>query len=204
MKILGNPILGKIFAGSSLSLKEDGLYRKIHGNSNNYYIFLTNDVEKICELLDLDFKTIDKISNEAAYDLIIKSTHFTRDCFLLGKKDVHSKAIYHFREYLESKPSDACPGKPIRTEKIEKVLGIEIRNFIDDIKRIFNTPNERLSGAKLLPYLGDYDKRNFEKHFKEFNKQFKTNYEYQKFLKDNTYQEIAKKFREINGIKLGN
>lgn len=200
MKILGNPILGKIFAGSSLSLKEDGLYRKVVGHSNTYNIFLTDDVEKICDLLDLDFETLDESPREDVYDLIINSTHFTRDCFLLGKKADHSIAIYEFRQYLESIPSDGCPGKPIRTEKIEMVLHIEIREFIDEIKRIFSTPNEKLSGAKLLPYLGDYDKRNFQEHFKTFNEQFKTKYDYQKFLKDNTYEKIAEFFKKINKI----
>ena len=154
MKILGNPILGKIFSGSSLSLNDEGLYRKILGKYGSYKIFLTKDVKLICELLELDFDLMDEIDEEDAYEIIMDSPYFNHECFEGGKKMDRSTSLSKFLAYYEDYPIRKTCGerKAIRTAKIEQILKIDLRSMIDSVKVVIGTPNASLSGKEILQY----------------------------------------------------
>jgi len=199
MRILNNPILGKIFAGSSLKLNNDGLFRKILVNNRQEFIFLTNNVKSICDILEIDFDEFDKSEGNKSYDIIINSKYFNSECFEL-KDAKHSTAIKLFLDYLDNEKYQSCPGIYIRTEHIENIIQIPLRNRIDDMKRVLSAPHQTLSGEKLLPYLKNYDKRNFQKHFENFHKSFSSFYDEKKFLLDKDIEEISKYYKQINNI----
>lgn len=74
MKILGNSVLGYNFGRYGLALKEDGLYKtvKIDGQASQY-IFLTNDPEKILEIIEVDFEDVDFKEGEEVFPILVSS-----------------------------------------------------------------------------------------------------------------------------------
>lgn len=91
------------------------------------------------------------------------------------------------------------------TERIEKILGIELKNRIDKAKYVLaefdKVKSKKFNGKFLLPYLGNYPKNNFSTSIPKFIESFGERYLFMEFIVDNNIEEIAKKFKEVNQIK---
>jgi len=202
MLVMGSPILGMNFSLSSLILNKEGLFRKVWipcGLSER--IFLTDDMTKILELIEVDFDEYNEKQGPDAYNLLVNSPYYDLEP-IIGYPKNNSKAIVEFRAYLiNNKIAQVFPPKRVRTERIEAILGIELRDRVDEIKNtltVFHKErSKKYQGVLILPFLGDYDKRDFSTDMPIFYNSFDSDYEFKKFIVDNTTEEIAKKFLEV-------
>lgn len=201
MYILGNPILGKNFRQSSLILNEDGLYRLIQVNGMSERIFLTNDIHKILELLDLKLEDLDNKIDEDAFIQLVACPYFRLDKFM-GHEVERSRELETFRLFLltQEKHWMERPNRfeAIRTERLEKVLGLELRSKFDRMKIILTDfPHQfkrKFNGTKALLIESGYNPQNFSKDIPKFYDSFKTELEVMEFFVDGTIQDIVDRF----------
>jgi len=186
MRILNNPILGMIFNRYSLVLNDEGLHRKIHiDGMPSQTFFLTDDVRKISDLVGLDFDTIDKLAEEDAFPEIVNSP-----CFILGlfknRDETGSTSLDAFFKFVDSNTIEDKPAIPINTERVERILGIEIFDKIIEYKfvmtnyHLHRNPKFNKMKAKLIQ--NGYKPQNFSKDLPVFNDSFSSDYEYWKFF----------------------
>ena len=166
-------------------------------------LFLTNDVDKITELMGVSFDELNDVPNEEAFPVLLKSEYFHPYMFTTDKVE-ESKAIIEFRTWLQSvKDVPVREHNPIRTERIEQILGKQLKTKIDKIKLVldqFDIAKHKFQGKQLLPYLGDYSPTNFSTSFPKFKSSFETDFEFMEFIVDSSVEEIAVKFKQINNI----
>lgn len=180
MEVLGNSVLGKIFRGSGLLLNNDGLYRfiKVKKGSNNfdtYKLFLTNDVNKICELLEMtpeDFNTDDDI----VFAKLATSPYVNLDHFN-GLEDVDAYHIANFSKWIVSQKLNGIEfpehgRKTIRTVKVQEVLGFEYSNTVDRIKYLLSNGasiyKSKFEAMKKELINVDYNFKNFQTDLDNF------------------------------------
>lgn len=204
MHILANPILGKNFRQSSLVLNDKGLWRLIRVGELTEFLFLTNDVRKIVELLDLKFEDVNNRFAEEVYVHLITSPYFNTHYFINSKEE-KSPQMEHFRQFLlQNEEIWTHVGNEffvVRTERIEQILGIEIRDKIDNIKRVLEKVpklyKSNFNQMKKLLLEGGYKPQNFSKDLAKLNRQFNTKIAYWQFFVDQTPEQIVDNYKRI-------
>jgi len=202
MRILDNSILGRNFRLSSLVLNADGLHRLIIVGNKSHLLFLTNDAAKITELIDVKFDDVNNKPPEEAFPFLLESEYFHPYVFMSDRVE-KSKLITEFKEWLQVREFKTRTHNPVRTERIEAILGIELRSRIDKIKFVlaeFDNAKSKFNGKTILPYLGNYSPTNFSTSFPKFKESFGDDYLFMEFIVDNDIEAIAKKFKEVNQI----
>jgi len=199
MRILSNPILGKIFAGSSLRLNEKGLKRRIAVGNRIHMIHITDNLDTICRLLGLRFEHLDKVDEVELYEYITTSPKFSKADFMKGRDMSGSTSLTKFVEYLNTVELDG-KREHISTEEIESMVVIDLRSQIDDAKRVLGTSTINLDGGTILKYHPDIDKTQFPVYFKKFHDSFETYYHERKFLLDTEEKDMVDYFVAINKI----
>ena len=206
MYVIGNPILGKIFKRSQLILNQDGLWRRVRVVSGKHKdIFITKNPVDILALLEIDYDDFNNAEDEGAYELVMNSPYANLLIFSEGKPK-GSVALEGFRQYLLKVGAEIPPtniSKPIRTEYIEAVCDIELRDEIDRTKEILNSPSKnKFNQMKAELLKRGYVPQNFSRDIPNFMGSFKNNFEYLKYLDDNDIEDVVSKFlfiSELNG-----
>jgi len=198
MRILNNAILGKNFSMSGLSLKESGLYKKIKGkNDEPFYIFLTDDVSKITELMDVKFEDIDGIESNS-YEIILNSPFFNN--FIFFSKYGENKALTSFYDYLiDNNIEKDETYKRIKKTRINEILNINLHEIIDEkLAVLLNFDKKKYSGIELIKHSPDYNLRNWKTDFDKLYNSFETDFDFKKFVVEHSAEEIAKKFTNLD------
>ena len=208
MYVIGNPILGKIFKRSQLILNQDGLWRRVKINPSGKYkdIFITKNPVDILALLEIDYDDFNNAEDEGAYELVMNSPYANLLIFSEGKPK-GSVALEGFRQYLlkvEAKIPPTNVSKPIRTEYIEAVCGIELRENIDETKEILNSPSKnKFNQMKDELLKRGYVPQDFSTDIPNFLGSFKDNFEYLKYLNETDVEDAVQRFikiKELNSI----
>ena len=197
MRVLNNAILGKNFSMSGLSLTESGLYKKIKGkNDNPFFIFLTNDVRKIMELMDVKFEDIDGIESNS-YEIILNSPFFNN--FIFFSKYEKNKALTSFYNYLiDNKIEKDETYKRITKTRINEILEINIHKTIEEkLTVLLNFDKKKYSGIELIKHYPEYNLRNWKTDFDKLYNSFETDFDFKRFVSEHTNREIAKKFTNL-------
>ena len=202
MRILGNPILGKIFRSSGLVLCDDGLHKGIRlENKQIHKIFLTNDVKIITELLELDFDLIDKTPIEDVLPIIQKSDFFNPEYFVLDFGEVStSKDLTLMSDFLKYNPSLVSDRfiKRIRTTKLEEVLNTPLKEMFEDTRFILENYRTRYKNKfeqmkrDIIP--NGYDPRNFQEDIAKFHNTFGEDLESETFFTKANQEEFTNRF----------
>jgi len=198
MRVLNNTILGKNFSMSGLSLKESGLYKKIKGkNDEPFYIFLTDDVRKITELMDVKFEDIDGIESNS-YEIILNSPFFNN--FIFFDKFDKNKALTSFYNYLiENNIEKDSNYKRITKTRINEILNINLHETIDEkLAVLLNFDKKKYDGSELIKHSTEYNLRNWKSDFDRLYNSFETDFDFKKFIVERTAEEIAKKFTDLD------
>lgn len=201
MVILGNPILGKIFAGSSLRLNKDGLFRRVVVDNKSHNIFITSDLGVICKLLGMSFEDLDSSDEEDMYDYITSSPKFSKTDFMGGREMRGSTSLSRFASYLE----DIAPVvhvEKIRTVEIMSLVDIDLRREIDETRMVLAAKPTKFNGGILLKRYPQLEPRFFQAQFNRFNESFGGYYPHHKFMVQNNEETITNYFLEINNIKI--
>ena len=194
MRILNNPILGMNFARYGLVLNEKGLYKRVKTKNKCHELFLTNDVVKIVELIDIDFKTLSDEKEESAYVHLLGSKYILKDLFI--KPRGKDRQITNFSKFIINSGINKFESEPIRTKRVESILGIELKSKILETRRILaNYESNKFVGKKILPYLDNYDIRNFPNDIQKFKSGFETKLDFMKFMIDSTLEEVVERFK---------
>lgn len=172
MKVLGNPIFGKMFRKYSLSLKEDGLYRiMIFKTLPKIEYKITDSPNDICDLLRINFSDIDGKSLEECVGHITNSPVFDKNVFTYKEETLdylkYFTELIKDIEYIE--PSEHCSRKDIkdilnididpiydRYEDMSNTIKTTIEKkiaLISDKKKIYDTLNRIKDGRSTIEYL---------------------------------------------------
>lgn len=202
MKILGNPVLGKIFRYNGLILTDFGLYKKVVVNNFHTKFLLTKDVQLIVSLLKLDYELINGVDNYIAFPHLVSSPHFDHSKYT--KEETQSTALIEFSNWF-NKPENNHTNTyvPLRTVEVESILGIELREKIDNAKMVmteYNNHKFKFDGSVFIKNIEGYDKTNLNTHIPNFKKSFETTFDFQKFIVESKISEIIEKFKTINQI----
>lgn len=199
MKILGSPIIGKNFRCSGLTLTDKALVKRVVVGNKSHDIFLTSDISQICSLMDIKLEDLTDVPIEKAYQVLIDSPYFKTSVFLENNSD--SKQLEEFKEFVIIREFKS-EYIPIRTTRVEEILGINLSEEVKNTKYILENAIPALStkygGKHLLPYLGDYNVRNFSRDFPKFKNSFNSEFEFFKFIVGHSIEEIAEKFLEVS------
>lgn len=208
MYVLGNPILGKMFRGTGLVLTPESLCKEIRTSNDKVRLVLTNDPAKILELIDIDYNSVKDLSDTDMFPHYLASEYFKLSEFTQEPKDGKPLLLAKFSEFLKDYSLTATVRdnyKAIRTARVSEVLGISnLKDQFENAKRILKAypshKQKKVQGKYFLPFLGDYDVRNFEEDFKRFNDSFLSLYERKEFVVDHSLEEIVERFKETSAI----
>jgi len=149
--------------------------------------------------MNIKLEDLTDVPIEKAYQVLIDSPYFKTSVFLENNSD--SKQLEEFKEFViirEFKTEYI----PIRTTRVEEILGINLSEEVKNTKYILENAIPALStkygGKHLLPYLGDYNVRNFSADFPKFKNSFNSEFEFFKFIVGHSIEEIAEKFLEVS------
>ena len=197
MKVLNNSILGKNFRMSGMKLNEEGLFKIVKSkNDEPYYIFLTNDVRKITELMDVKFEDIDGIESNS-YEIILNSPYFNN--YIFFEKYENSRALTSFYTYLiDNNIKKDTTYKRISKTRTSEILNIDLHKMIEDkLAVILHFDIKKYDGKTIKKHIPEYDLRNFRKDFTILYESFETKFDFQKFIVEHSEEEIAKQFTNL-------
>lgn len=206
-------ILGKNFRRSSLVLNEEGLHRLVRVDLGKqgvqeYRFFLTGDVNKILALMDLRIDAIEDRNDEDVYVRLMVNKYFQLHMFY-GDKEEKSKELENIRQFLISYEMDEedkdfidkMERLPIRTERVETILGLELREKIDHIKFLIenfqSAYKPKFEAMKVLLMKDGYAPQNFSKDLPTFRKSLGDKLEKMEFWISNTPEEIFEHYKKV-------
>lgn len=194
MRILNNDILGKNFKISNMKLSENGLFKTIkEKNKELYDIFLTDDVEIICEIMDIKFMDIDKKTTDESNEIILKSPYFNNYIFFTGYKQ--NKTLTEFYNYLiKNDITIDKKYKRISKTRVGEILGFDLYEIIKEKKNILLSFDKRKYSGKVIIEHFDFDLTYYSLFFDKFFNSFDSDFEFKKFVVENTEYEISKRF----------
>ncbi len=197
MKILGNPIISKNFKSSKLHLNNTGLYRKVSiENGFSHLIFISDDIVKIMQLLDIDFDKInDELKND--YDILLSSKHFNTKIFFENRSKNPAKDLIDFALYLNENNIEILPFEKISIEKINNLFNIDLNSLVNEVTFVLDNYNKvrssKINGRLFLKFLPEYNPRNFSTDIPNFTASFEE-YEYKKYVVHSNIETIVKDF----------
>lgn len=178
MYILNNAILGKVLNKYSLSLNQEGLFRRIRiENRADYFIFLTNDVRKIAEIFALDFDTLCEKRGEEGCEFIKTSPYFNAEVFTYVKQNKIPGLISMMTNLITDKDLKK-EVLPIDTARVMEVLGMNdlldrINYFKDVLPKAHKAYKGKFNDMKKAIIDKGYDVRNFSTDLASFIDGFK-------------------------------
>jgi hypothetical protein len=181
MKILNNPILGKILNRYALLLNDKGLFRKIRTTQGSYLIFITDDYKKVAELFDLDYNVLNDLDLEDACEYISKSKYFLSEIFTESSES--NPLLINMISEMELPKTETI--NPIDTARVMEVVDMpQLLTIIDGAKKdlpiAIGNYKTNFEKMKNLLLENGYDKRNFQKDLENFFESFDTKWD--KFL----------------------
>jgi hypothetical protein len=199
MKILGNPVLGKMFNKYALLLNQKGLYRRIRLEGQpDYTIFLTDDPKQICELFDLDFEKLDKLQEVEALEYIKKSDYFVPLVFTYKKTMQSSKDIIQMAEMLTEEDLQKEP-LPVDTNRVMEILGDEtlldtINYYKEVLPKATTSYKSKFEQLKSKLIQNGYNPQNFSNDLPKFINSFENHFEYNIFMYENDINTILTRY----------
>lgn len=198
MYIESNNVLSRIFKLNGLKFNENGLFYQI--KNTEYELFITNDVDKICKLIDLDAKLIADANYEYFFNMVCESKYFFKTKFIEDCSKGECKILGLFSEFLNSNEIVSKPRERIELSKLIKYFKDEDfgNKYSKILYIIINKAqiNQKFSGKTILELRPDYDKRNLSITIPFFKDNMdKVELEY--FILTSTLEEIVTKFEEV-------
>lgn len=206
MYVLGNPILGKAFRRFGLALNESGLHKVVRvddpkSGRTEHRFFLTDDIHKILELLNIKLDDISTTISEDAYAHLMGCPHIQLNMFM-GNEPEKSKELESFRQFLNNQSALGVEitdeVEPIRTARVEEVLGIELRDRIDSTRLILaefpKVYKPKFEAMKVLLLKGGYVPQNFSKDLPKFNESFGGQFNYMEGFVNSTAEELCERY----------
>jgi len=203
MYVLGNPILGKNLRRSGLILNEEGLHKLVrldlgkHGIKEHRF-FLTGDINKILALMDLKLEDISDRNNEDVYMLLASNQYFRVELFK-DKPKKPSRELGDISDFLigldpeQMECVDSVERLPIRTVRVEEILGIELREKIDHIKFVLTNSGgnkRKFQQIKMALLDNGYVPQNFSKDLPKFKNSFGDSFGYQEAFVMQSVEEL--------------
>lgn len=199
MYIKGNAILGMVLSRYGLMLNDTGLYRKIRIKGNqNYHLFLTDDMNLVAELFDIDKEEFEESEYQEQLEYIYNSEYFRSELFIEDEDENMSVDIKFMARYV-SIAGDKNMYLPIDTKRLMEVLGDNtLKDKIDYLKKTLPVAMKEYKGKfeemkKVLINSG-YDPRNFQEDLMNFVDNFRSRYEMHLFFYENNMNDIIKKY----------
>lgn len=112
-----------------------------------------------------------------------------------------SDFMVQFKQWLIDNEVPSKEGEAIRTERVEKILGIELKSQVERVRYLYSKNSlvrAKLQGHLMLPYMGDYSQTNFSRDFPRFKNSFETKLDFMEFCIEHSIEEIAHKFLEVS------
>lgn len=202
MKVLGNSLLSKNFMYSNLLLSDTGLYYKVYKeNTKLEYdqevfenIFLTEDPEKIVELIGLKFEDVDQKEIQEVYHLLIDNPYFNVVKFFKCPEKCKSLHLVEFSKYLnENFERTHKEFNTLSVEELEKHFPL-LSEQIEYSKEVLISLKE--AGSKLSTAIKNITQIPFFPILKlniilsNFNKSFPEKLDRSKYLHRSSVEEI--------------
>lgn len=200
MYIESNQVLSRIFALNGLKFNEKGLFYPMH--NTEYDFFITNDLAKICKLIDLNHLLIAEANYEEFFNMVCESKYFFKSKFTEDASKGECKILGLMAEFLQN--NEVVSKTRLRLQLTELFTYFKEEDFGNKYHKIVyilankEQINKKFSGGVILSLRPDYDKRNLSTtmpFFKDNIGMDKVDYEY--FILTSTLEEIVAKFEEV-------
>ena len=178
------PIISKNFVYSNLLLNDKGLFYKVVVENDKHIIFLSDDIDFILSLFELNSDLFEGRLEPDVFSHLISSPYFNLRKFKIVKDNNSSYMLKDFAEFIQ-KAEDESPELINREFKYISLGQLEelfpgLKNNIEEARYVLENfsanKNLKLGGKYILEAIPDYDKTQLSTTWPKFMESFGSKY----------------------------
>jgi len=195
MYIETNNVLSRIFALNGLKFNEKGLFYPIRNTA--YDVFITNDMNKVCKLIDLDKSLIEKANYEEFFDMVCQSKFFFKSKFIEDASKGECHILTLMAEYLNAREVVSKKREKLELTTLfayfkDEDFGNQYAKYISVVTNKAKI-NKKYSGSTILFLKPNYDRTKLSITM-PFFKSTMSDIDFQYFILMSSHEEIVDKF----------